>query len=133
MSDGVKRKLFYIDDDEVSLNMFQVEFSEDDYEIRLFNSAEECIAALSERPDLIVMDFMLRGGENTGITGVRALRRIKEKAPDIPVIIFSVRDRIEVAVACMHLDAYDFIVKSETGYLRLHRAINNLLEGVEGM
>jgi DNA-binding NtrC family response regulator len=122
-----KPTLFFVDDDAVSLNMFSVEFGDLNYEIHLFRTAEECIDALSVEPDLIVMDFMLRNPDNQeGMTGVRALKRIKELVPNVPVIIFSVRDRIEVAVACMHLDAYDFIVKSETGYLRLQRAISNL-------
>jgi two-component system C4-dicarboxylate transport response regulator DctD len=122
-------KIFYIDDDEVSLNMFQMEFGELGYDIGLFSTAEKCFAALDHKPDLIIMDFMLRNSENKGVTGVKALRLLREKAPDVPVIIFSVRDRFEVAVACMQLDAYDFIVKSETGYQRLHRAVNNLLAG----
>ncbi|MFO7656193.1 MAG: response regulator, partial [Bacteroidales bacterium] len=47
-------------------------------------------------------------------------------SPHIPVIILSSQDKIEVAVNCMKHQAFDYIVKSETAFLRLQRAITTI-------
>ena len=43
--------------------------------------------------------------------------------PLIPVIMLSSQDSIDVAVNCMKHKAFDYIVKSETAFLRLQKVI----------
>ncbi len=50
------------------------------------------------------------------------LDRIKAFNPLIPVIMLSAQDKIEVAVNCMKHKAFDYIVKSETAFLRLSKS-----------
>jgi len=40
--------------------------------------------------------------------------------------MLSAQDKIEVAVDCMLHNAADYVVKSETAFLRLKKAINNI-------
>jgi DNA-binding NtrC family response regulator len=42
--------------------------------------------------------------------------------------MLSGQDKIEVAVNCMHHKAYDYVVKSETAFLRIERNITNILK-----
>jgi len=51
------------------------------------------------------------------------LDKIKAINAKIPVIILSSQDKIEVAVNCMHHKAFDYVVKSETAFLRIHKII----------
>jgi two-component system OmpR family response regulator len=44
------------------------------------------------------------------------------------VIILSSQDKIEVAVSCMRHKAFDYIVKSETAIVRLHKIIDTILK-----
>jgi DNA-binding NtrC family response regulator len=53
---------------------------------------------------------------------------IKDFNPEIPVIILSAQDKIEVAVNCMHHKATDYVVKSETSFLRLKKIITNAMK-----
>jgi DNA-binding NtrC family response regulator len=54
------------------------------------------------------------------------LKQIKDTNKDIPVIILSSQDKIEVAVNCMHHNAFDYVVKSETAFVRLRKAIDSV-------
>jgi DNA-binding NtrC family response regulator len=40
--------------------------------------------------------------------------------------MLSSQDKIEVAVNCMHHRAYDYVVKSETAFLRLQKIITSI-------
>jgi DNA-binding NtrC family response regulator len=41
--------------------------------------------------------------------------------------MLSSQDRIDVAINCMHHKAFDYIVKSETAFLRLQKVIDTIL------
>jgi DNA-binding NtrC family response regulator len=57
------------------------------------------------------------------MNGIQTLDKIKAFNPDIPVVILSSQDKIEVAVNCMHHKAFDYVVKSETAFFRLQKII----------
>jgi len=38
--------------------------------------------------------------------------------------MLSEQDKIDVAVSCMHHNAFDYVVKSETAFVRLQKNIN---------
>jgi DNA-binding NtrC family response regulator len=70
----------------------------------------------------------LDGINKTALNGLETLAKIREMNPEIPVIMLSSQDKIEVAVNCMKLQAFDYIVKSETAFSRLHNAIATALK-----
>ena len=122
-----KTKLFLVDDDALFLISLEIEFmANGEFEIETFVSGELCIANLSKNPDIIILDYHLDGINPEAINGLETLKQIKEKHKDIPVIILSSQDKIEVAVNCMHHEAFDYVVKSETAFVRLRKAIDSL-------
>ncbi len=117
-------KVFLVDDDQLFLKNLQIEFkSQLSYQTFLFSSGEECIENLTETPDVIVLDYHLDGINKDAMNGIQTLDKIKEINPRIPVIILSSQDKIEVAVNCMHHKAFDYVVKSETAFMRIHKII----------
>ncbi len=127
-----KPKLFLVDDDAVYLKMLQIELLLlGDFEIETFISGELCIEHLSQEPDLIILDYFLDGTTKNAMNGIEALDKIKSIKPDIPVIILSQQDKIEVAINCMHHKALDYVVKSETAFVRLEKIITDALEKME--
>jgi two-component system OmpR family response regulator len=56
------------------------------------------------------------------------LDKIKAFNPEIAVIMLSSQDKIEVAIECMHHQAFDYVVKSETSFVRLQKIISSLFE-----
>jgi two-component system, OmpR family, response regulator len=117
-------KLFLVDDDAVFLKSLQIEFNlHTNYSVKTFATGENCIANLMEEPDLIILDYHLNGIKKDAMNGIETLDKIKAFNPDIPVVMLSSQDKIDVAVSCMHHKAFDYVVKSETAFLRLQKNI----------
>ncbi len=127
MKDKSKIKLFLVDDDAVFLKLLEIEFIEhSSFSIEIFMTGEQCIANLAHNPDVIILDYHLDGNDKNAMNGLITMDRIKAVNPGIPVIILSCQDKIEVAVNCMHHGALDYVVKSETAFLRLKKIIETL-------
>jgi two-component system, OmpR family, response regulator len=121
-------KIFLVDDDVVFLKSLEIDFMQHgDFEIETYITGELCIANLLNQPDLIVLDYLLDGVDKTAMNGIETLDRIKGFDTDIPVIILSAQDKIEVAINCMHHKATDYVVKSETAFLRLQKIITTVM------
>ena len=117
-------KLFLVDDDALYLKSLEIEFLQHgDFTIETFATGELCIECLSHSPDVIILDYHLDGIEKSAMNGIEALDKIKAFNPDIPVVMLSSQDKIEVAIDCMHHRAFDYVVKSETAFLRLQKII----------
>jgi len=127
----VKNKIliFLVDDDSVFLKSLEIEFLQHaDFNIKTFATGELCLEKLSEYPDVIILDYMLDGIDKTAMNGMKTLDGIKAFNPDIPVIMLSAQDKIEVAIDCMHHRAYDYVVKSETAFVRLQKIISSIFK-----
>lgn len=123
-----KIRIFLVDDDVLFLKSLELEFREKDkYEVITFNTGEACIAALSANPEIIVLDYHLDGIVKGAMNGLDTLDKIKQYNKDITVIMLSSQDKIEIAVNCMHHQAYDYVVKSETAFHRLEKNITQIL------
>jgi len=129
MKDGNQIKIFLVDDDVVFLKSLEIEFMQHgDFVIETFVTGELCIADLSHQPDIIILDYLLDGIDPGSMNGIATLDRIKAFDETIPVVILSAQDKIEVAVNCMHHKAFDYVVKSETAFMRLQKIITSIFE-----
>jgi DNA-binding NtrC family response regulator len=123
-----KTKIFLVDDDTVFLKLMEIEFLQlPDYVIETYATGELCIKNLSNRPDVIILDYLLDGIEKNVMNGLQTLDRIKEFDPTIPVVMLSSQDKIEVAINCMHHKAFDYVVKSETAFMRIKKIIATII------
>lgn len=124
MKNDRKISLFLVDDDAVFLKSLEIEFiHHTDFTVETFATGELCIANLSKNPDVIILDYHLDGIDPNAMNGIETLDKIKEFNPEIPVVMLSSQDKIDVAVSCMHHKAFDYVVKSETAFLRLQKNI----------
>lgn len=128
MNDTHKIKLFLVDDDTVYLKSLEIEFLQHaDFEIETFVTGELCVKNLFKNPDVVILDYMLDGVDKTAMNGLDTLDKIRAFNPEIPVVMLSAQDKIEVAVNCMHHKAFDYIVKSETAFFRLQKVIETII------
>ena len=124
MTNENKIKLFLVDDDSLYLKSLEIEFMQHaDFSIETFPTGELCVKNLSHNPDVIILDYLLNGIDKNAMNGIETLDKIKSFNPDIPVVMLSSQDKIEVAVDCMHHRAFDYVVKSETAFMRLQKII----------
>ena len=122
-----KIKLFLVDDDALFLKSLEIEFLHHaDFEIETYATGELCLANLSHTPDVIILDYHLDGIDKTAMNGMYTLDKIKNYNPDIPVIMLSSQDKIDVAINCMHHRSFDYVVKSETAFMRLQKIITTI-------
>ena len=129
MKNENKIKLFLVDDDALFLKSLEIEFTEhSNFTIETYATGELCIEHLSNNPDVIILDYQLDGIDKTAINGLETLDRIKAFNNDIPVVMLSSQDKIEVAINCMHHKAFDYVVKSETSFLRLQKIITTIFQ-----
>ncbi|MFC6875910.1 response regulator [Flavobacterium myungsuense] len=129
MQDSKKIKLFLVDDDALFLKALEIQFLDHgDFEIETFATGELCIENLHKNPDVIILDYHLDGIDKTAMNGLKTLDKIKNYTIDIPVIMLSSQDKIEVAVSCMHHKAFDYVVKSETAFVRLQKIITSIFK-----
>jgi len=124
-----KIKLFLVDDDALYLKRLEIEFRQHaDFEIVTFATGELCMEHLSEKPDLVILDYHLDGINKHAMNGIETLDKIKAFDAEMPVLMLSSQDKIDVAVSCMHHGAADYIVKSETAFLRLQKSITSIFK-----
>jgi DNA-binding NtrC family response regulator len=122
-----KIKLFLVDDDAVFLKSLEIEFLQHaDFIIETFATGELCMKSISHSPDVIILDYHLDGIDKNAMNGMETLDKIKAYNPDIPVVMLSSQDKIDVAINCMHHRAFDYVVKSETAFVRLQKIITTI-------
>ena len=122
-----KIKLFLVDDDALFLKSLEIDFLQHaDFTIETFATGELCIANLTHSPDVIILDYHMDGIDKDAMNGIQTLDKIKAANPDIPVVILSSQDKIDVAINCMHHRAFDYVVKSETAFMRLQKIITTI-------
>jgi two-component system, OmpR family, response regulator len=123
----MKPVIFLVDDDELFLKSLKMEFLENgSFIVQTYLSGEACLTGLAEKPDVIILDYILDSTDKDAMNGIQTLARIKSAAKDIPVIMLSAQDKIEVAVECMHHQAFDYVVKSETAFIRIQKIITSI-------
>ncbi len=127
MNNDNKIKLFLVDDDALFLKSLEIDFLHHaDFDIETYATGELCLAHLSHNPDVVILDFHLDGIDKNAMNGLQTLDKIKEYKADTPVIMLSSQDKIEVAIECMHHQAADYVVKSETAFMRLQKIIDSI-------
>ncbi len=127
MINSSDKSIFLVDDDTVHLRLLEIEFlQQTNYKVETFQTGELCIAALEKQPDIIVLDYWLDSIEKNALNGIEVLDIIKNSHPNIPVIMLSSQDKIEIAISCMHHKAFDYVLKSETSFMRLQAIISHI-------
>ena len=76
--------------------------------INSFTSGEDCLKNLNLKPDLIVLDYFLKG-----MNGMITLMEIKKINPKIPVVVISSQSNMQTALDFIKLGAMDYFEKKD--------------------
>ncbi len=97
-------------DDEADIRELIAGILEDEgYEARMAHDSDSALETIKERrPSLIILDIWLQGSR---LDGLDLLNVIKERHPDLPVVIISGHGNIETAVSAIKRGAYDYMEK----------------------
>lgn len=108
------KKVLLIEDDRDQISMYQYVFEREHYEFISAQSIEEGLTLSREKkPDIILLDLLIR--ETTKTNGLDVLKKLKsdEKTKNIPVIILTNYGAAKAKEDSLAFGAVDFILKTE--------------------
>jgi two-component system nitrogen regulation response regulator GlnG len=101
------KPVWIIDDDRSIRWVFEKTLAREDIDFKMFSSAQEAITALGASvPQVVVSDIRMPGG-----SGLELLQQIKDRYPNLPVIIMTAYSDLESAVAAFQGGAFEYLPK----------------------
>jgi DNA-binding NtrC family response regulator len=124
-----KLRILVADDDATNRKLLSAVFQAEGFEVIAVTDGPEALQRIAaEPPDLVLLDVRM-----PGLSGIDTLRRIRETAPQLPVIMLTAHGEIADAVEATKLGALDFLVRpipNEKLILTARRALE--LQKLEG-
>ena len=100
-------RILSIDDDEAIRYALQAVFDYEGWESYFAADVEAGITAFKQhRPDIVLIDYHMP--KINGITGVKMLRQL---SADVPIIVFTIDESLDVANSFLEAGATDFALK----------------------
>ncbi|MCB2228949.1 MAG: sigma-54 dependent transcriptional regulator [Desulfarculaceae bacterium] len=100
-------RILIVDDEKNYLVVLQALLADAGYEVFTANSGSQALAqAAEDEPDLVITDMRM-----PTMTGVELIRRLKERFPDVLIIVMTAYGTVENAVEAMKAGAVDYITK----------------------
>ena len=122
------RRVLIIDDNPGVTEALSLLFSLHDIEAVTASSPEAGLEALlRERVDLVIADMNFSADTTSGAEGAALFRAIRERNPDLPVILLTAWTHLEAAVELVKAGAADYLAKPWDD-AKLLATVENLLE-----
>ncbi len=110
--------ILVVDDERDIRDLVAGVLSDEGYDCRTAGDSDSALAMVDERrPSLVLLDVWLHGSP---MDGLEVLDAIKQREPNLPVIIFSGHGNVDTAVSAVSRGAMDFIEKPFEAEKLLH-------------
>jgi len=104
---GSKLEVWVVDDDQSVRWVLEKALRQADMETRSFERAEHLLDALdSSQPDVLITDVRM-----PGMDGLTLLGRLRDRCPELPVIVVTAYTDLENAVAAYEGGAFEYLPK----------------------
>jgi len=118
-----KERIYIVDDEVTIAKLLELWVGQRwGYSVEVFHNGRDFLDRFIEPPDLVLLDLML-----PDISGIDLLKEIKQRNPEIPVIVLSAQESIEVALTTLKLGAADYFSKP-IDFPKLEFTIKNSLK-----
>jgi two-component system, NtrC family, response regulator AtoC len=134
----IEKRIYIVDDEPSIAKLLELWVGKRwGHSVEIFNDGKSFLDRFVEPPDLVLLDIML-----PDVNGLDLLKEIKQQNPEIPVIMLSAQESIEVALNTLKLGAADyfskpidlpkleFAIKNALKLAALSREVENLQESV---
>ena len=103
----MSEKVLLVDDEDDYLEVMAERMQARGIDVSTSNSAEEALSRIErEAFDAVILDFMM-----PGMDGIETLKAIKEKKPELQIILLTGHATVQKGVEAMKLGAMDFMEK----------------------
>ena len=103
----MKKRILVVDDEVLILKSLQADLGAAGHDADTAESGESALLLFAGgNYDLVITDLMMEG-----VGGIELLSRIREKDPDVPVIVITGHGELETAVDALRLGAVDYLLK----------------------
>ena len=119
------RRVWIVDDDRSIRWVLEKALSKADMDVRSFESADAALRALmrSDEPDVILSDIRMPGTD-----GIALLKNLRDRHPEIPVIIMTAHSDLDSAVSAYDGGAFEYLPKPfdiEEAVAQVQRALRH--------
>ena len=98
-----------VDDERDICELVSGILSDSGYATRTASDSDTALNEIAKRcPSLVLLDIWLQGSR---LDGLEVLKLLKERLPNLPVVIISGHGNLETAVSAIKIGAYDYIEK----------------------
>lgn len=99
--------ILIVDDDDSIVQAFRAFLADEGHSCRVASTVEDAVEAVAaRRPDLVISDVRMPGAD-----GLEGLRRMREIAPDLGVIVMTAYGTSQTSIEAMRLGAFDYLAK----------------------
>jgi two-component system OmpR family response regulator len=130
-----KISVFLVDDNDMFLQTLAASLTEQfksEIQVESFPTGEACLNKIQQNPvsavDIVILDYHLNTDSKGAMDGVDILKKIKKLNSKIVVVMLSSEDKIKIATECIANGAYEYVVKSETAFIRTQNILKNSME-----
>jgi putative nucleotidyltransferase with HDIG domain len=116
-------RVLVVDDDPAFAQVMADLLMEKGFHVVATDDPDRALTAADEGCDVAVLDLKM-----PRIGGLELAGRLKEKDPDIQIVILTGYGNIETAIEGIHLGVFDYIGKAEIDMQRLERAVREASE-----
>ncbi|HPU14023.1 MAG TPA: response regulator transcription factor [Aeromicrobium sp.] len=105
--DGTALRVLVVDDEPNIAELLQMTLRYEGFEVQTAGTGRKAVAAAKEfSPDAMILDWML-----PDYNGLEVLAKVRDFAPEVPVIFLTARDSVEDRVAGLTAGGDDYVTK----------------------
>jgi len=117
-------RIYIVDDDPVFTKFIENHIRSNGFtNLRTFDSGESFIESLKGNPDIVLLDFSLKG-----INGMDVLKQIGGVGSSTKVVVITVINDKELEAKCLENGATDYLVKEESRMDALKARVLDILQ-----
>lgn len=114
------KKIFIVDDDIMLSEALSDYLSRNaNHDISVFNTGEEFVRHLNEKPDVVILDYYLNTVNKNAANGLEILESIQNHLQETKVIMLSSQDSYANAAKTIQKGALQYVVKGEDAFQQI--------------
>lgn len=122
-----KKQIFMVEDNEIfAMATAKSIEAHLDCVVKVYNSGEDMIKELYEKPDLLILDLNL-SIDGSSFDGKQVLEIVKCVESNIPVVVLTSSNEIKISLELIKRGAVDFIQKNDNYFPKLLKSLKNIL------